>query len=215
MRIRSPQPFVVHFLPDGGFDQVGTRQKDATIALNNEGFVGHDGQVGTARNTRAHNGRDLDNPHGGHAGIVTENPTKMLFVRKDLVLHRQVDSGAVHQVNNGQAVFHGNFLGSQVFFAGDGEPGPRFDGRVVGHHHAKSVLDSSQDHHHTAGRAAPFLFVLTPTGQGSDLEARASGIQQGIHPFTCAHFAFGMQLGQGLGASTGSRYLFHATEVVK
>ena len=169
MRIRPPQPFVVHFLPDSGFDQVGTRQKDATVALNNEGFVGHDGQVGTAGNTRPHNGRDLNDSHGGHAGIVTENPTKMLFVCKYFVLHGQVDSSTVHQVNNGQTVFHGNFLGSQVFFAGDGEPGPRLDGWVVGHHHAKSVLDSSQNHHHTAGRAPPFLFELTPAGQGSDL----------------------------------------------
>ena len=44
--------------------------------------------------------------------VVAENPTEVVFVGKNLVLHRQKRTGTVYQINNGQTVFHGNFLKS-------------------------------------------------------------------------------------------------------
>jgi len=56
----------------------------------------------------------------------TKDATEMLFIGEDLILHRQEDASAVHQVNDRQMIFHGDLLHTQVFLTRNGEPAPAF-----------------------------------------------------------------------------------------
>ena len=108
----ATQGFVVYILANGGFYEVATGQEDGAGFIYDEGFIAHDGQVGAPGHTASHYGGNLGDAHAAHDGVVAENATEVLFIRENFVLHGQVNPGAVYQVDDGQVVFHGNFLGA-------------------------------------------------------------------------------------------------------
>lgn len=74
----------------------------------------------------------------------------MLLVGEDFVLHGQIHASAVHEVHNGQTIFDGDFLSTQVFLACDGEPGTGFDRGVIRHCDAWFPMNPSDFNNHTA-----------------------------------------------------------------
>jgi len=84
----TAQCFFVHIFSDSGFYQIRTCQKYRTRFFYNQGFIAHNRQISTARHTTAHNGRNLGNIHRRHNGVVAKNTSKMLFIRKNFILHR-------------------------------------------------------------------------------------------------------------------------------
>ena len=133
---RSSQSFVVDAFAYRRFDQITTRQKDAPCFVDDQRFVAHDGQICTASNTAPHDSRNLSDSHTAHQSIVSKNPSKMFFVGKNFVLHRKVYPGTVDQVNDGNFVFHRNFLGAQIFLCRNRKPGTRLDSCVIGNYNA-------------------------------------------------------------------------------
>ena len=60
----------------------------------------------------------------------------MFFIRKNLVLQGQVYPRRIDQVNDRQLVFDSNFLGAQVLFGSDREPGTGFHGGIISNNNA-------------------------------------------------------------------------------
>ena len=191
----SAQGFVVNVLADGGFYKVAAGQKDGTGFIHDEGFIAHDGQVGASGHAASHYGGNLGDAHAAHDGVVAEYASKVFLIRENFILHGQVNPGAVYQVDNGQVVFHGNLLGTQVFLAGDGKPGTGFHGGVVGHNHALPARDKTDACHHAAGGAAPVFGVHVIPCKLSDFNPFGVFIAQVIDAFAAQHFAFFLLFG--------------------
>ena len=131
----------------------------------------------------------------------------MFFVGEDFVLHGQEDACAVHEVDDGQAVFHGDFLGAQVFLSGDGEPGPGFDGGVVGHDDALPSADVAYAGDDASGGASAVFFVHLMACEGAEFEEGCVFVYEGVNAFAGRHFAFGVEFFDSFGA-TALPYFF-------
>ena len=123
----------------------------------------------------------------------------MLFIGEDFILHGQVNARAVHQINDGEPVFSGNFLGAQILFAGDRKPGAGLYRGVVGHHDALSAAHVANDHHHTASRAAAVFGVHFITGESAHFDARLARVEQVVDALAGTHFAFLVEFFEALG----------------
>jgi hypothetical protein len=198
----AAEGLVVDVLTDGGFHEVAAGEEDAAGLLHDEGFVAHDGQVGATGHAAAHDGGDLRDAHGAHHGVVAKDPAEVLLVGEDLVLHGQEYAGAVHEVDDGQAVLDGDLLCAEVLFARHGEPGAGLHGGIVGHHHALALAHVADHHHHAGRRCAAMLGVHAVGGEGTDLDARALGVQQRVDALAGGHFALLVQLGDALFTAT-------------
>ena len=60
-----------------------------------------------------------------------KDATKMIPVRKDLILIGQIRSARIHEIDTGQPVFARDLLSPQVFFDCDRIVGPALDRRIV------------------------------------------------------------------------------------
>ena len=100
--------------------------------------------------------------------VVSEDASEVFFVREDIVLHREVDTRTVHQIDDGQMVLKGDLLCPQVL-SGHGKPSAGFDRGIVGHDNALS-FDPADHYHHTCSRTASVFAVHAFCGKGSDLK---------------------------------------------
>ena len=210
---RAAERFVVNRFANGGFDQVASRQENRAGAFHDDALVAHDGQVGAACHATAHHSGNLRNARRGEARVVAEHPSKVLFVRKDLVLHGQVHAGAVDEVDDGESVFEGDLLGAEVFLACDGEPRTGFHRGVIGHHKARLVVDAAHFDHHSACGAAAFILVHAMTCQGADFEPFASWVKQPVQAFARRPFSLGVFLFDPFGASALAHLVQNAFQV--
>ena len=97
---------------------------------------------------------------------------------KNLGLQRQEGPARVHQVDAGQPVFQGDFLGAQVFLHRNRVVGTALDGRVVGRHHhfpAVNHADARDD-----SSRLYLVFVHPQPGQGTEFQERGVGIRQPV-----------------------------------
>src|SRR5690606_16753153 len=127
----SSQGFIVYRFPYGCFDQVTSGKKDATGIFNYNCLIAHNWQISASRDAASHYRGNLGNAHTAHDGIISEYPSKMFLIREDLILHWQVYSRTIYQVNYGQPVFNGNLLGSQVLLCSNGKPGTCLHGSII------------------------------------------------------------------------------------
>ena len=98
---RASERLVVNGFTNGGLDQVASCQENRARALHDDAFVAHDWEVGAAGDATAHHSRNLRNACRGEARVVAKHPSKVLLVRKNLVLHGQVHACTVHEVDDG------------------------------------------------------------------------------------------------------------------
>src|SRR6185437_15348356 len=91
---------------------------------------------------------------------------------------RQERAARVDEVDARQVVLLGHLLGAQVLLNRQREVRAALDGRVVGHDHALLALDDA-DAGDDAGRRGLSL-VHVPGGQGTELEERASRVEQAV-----------------------------------
>ena len=87
MHFGPAQFFGCHDFTGGGLDQGRPAQKNRAVAFDDDGFIGHGRHIGAAGRAGPEYNRYLRNPLGRHHGLVEENPSEMLLVRKHLVLH--------------------------------------------------------------------------------------------------------------------------------
>ncbi len=177
MHGRSAEVLVAHGLTDGRLDQRRPGEIQTT-PLRHKQFVAEDGEVAAAGHAVAEDGRELRHAGRGDHGVVAEDAAEVVLVGKHLILQRQKDAGAVHEVDERQAVFQGDALGAQHLLAGHGEEGAGLDRGVVGDDHHVPALDGT-DPGDDAGRrgAAPFA-VHAPRRPQAQLEEVRAGVEQ-------------------------------------
>ncbi len=165
-----------HLFAGGRLHEGRAGQEDGPGAVDDDGLVGHGGDVCASRRARSHHDRHLGDAGRRHPGLVEEDPAEVIAVRKHLGLERQEGPARIHQVEAGQAVLEGDLLRAEVLLHGDGEVGAALDRGVVG-----------DDHHLAAGHAADAgdqagarraAVVHVPRGQGRELEERRRRIEQ-------------------------------------
>src|SRR5690606_27160607 len=114
--VGAPQVFGADHFTGRGFHQRRAGQEDGALVAHDDGFVGHGGHVGAASGAQAHDDGDLGDVVGAHAGLVVEDAAEVVAVGEDVVLAWQVGAAGVDQVDAGQSVLQGDFLGAQVVF---------------------------------------------------------------------------------------------------
>src|SRR5207244_418270 len=119
-----------------------TGEKDGALPLDDDGLIGHGGNVRTTGGARAHHARDLRDARRGQVGDVVEDAAEVLAVGKDAVLLRQVAAARVYQVDARQAVLPRDFLRPQVLLHRHRVVGAALDGGVVRHDHALAARDA-------------------------------------------------------------------------
>ena len=131
----------------------------------------------------------------------------MLLVGEDLILHRQVDPRAVHEVEDGQVEFEGELLGPQVLLARDREPGAGLDGGVVGNHNASDAGHMADHQCAAASRTAAMLRVQAVAGQPANFQTGSAVVEKQIEPFLGGELALGVLFGNPLGSAPLARLL--------
>ena len=183
VRHRAPQLLRLHVLPDRRLHEVRPRQKHRAGPLHDDRLVAHNRQVRPTRHATPHDGRDLRDALARQPGIVAENAPEVLLVWKNLVLKRQVHPRRVHEVQNRHVVLQRNLLRPQVLLRGNGKPGARLHGGVVGHDHTGAALDRPQAHHRAARRAPALVLVHLVARKQAEFFKLPRIVHKVLHPF--------------------------------
>ncbi|MCY1531035.1 hypothetical protein D9M68_662460 [compost metagenome] len=115
----------------------------------------------------------------------------MLLIREDFVLHRQVYTCTIYDVDHRQPVFHRDLLQAQVFLTRNREPGSGFNGIVIGNDHTLTATYITDTGYRTTGRTTTMLRVHLITGKNTQLQEVRVFISQVFDTLTRRHFAFG------------------------
>ena len=114
-------------------------------------------------------------PVGGEDGVVAEDAAEVVLVGKDLVLQRQEDAGGIDEVDERQAVLHGDALGTEHLLDGHREERAGLHGGVVGDDHHPPAGDRADAGDDAGGGAPPHSRVHVPRGPQAELEERRVG----------------------------------------
>ena len=106
---------------------------------------------------------------------------------KDAVLIGQVDARGIHQVDDGQAVAHGDFLRAQNLGDGFRPPGAGLDGGVVGHDDGGAAFDAAEAGDDAGGGRLTVVAVVGD--QQADFEEACAGVDQGGDALARGHLA--------------------------
>ena len=169
MHFRAAKLFLIDNLTNGGFDQRRAGQIESA-AFGHQNFVAENGQISPARNTVPHDRRELRNSRRGNDRIISKDPAKIVFVRKNLVLHRQKDAGGIDQINDRQRALESDPLRAQKFFHCRGKKRTRFHARIVRDDHAWNSGYVTDAGDRSGGDDAPPLFVHFVGRPKADLE---------------------------------------------
>ena len=187
MHVCAPQVFRADHFTCGGFYQRWAGQEDGALVTDDDGFVGHGGHVGAPGGTQAHDDGNLGNVVCAHPGLVVENAAEVVAVGEDFILLGQVGATGIHQVDAGQAVGHGDFLGPQVLFHGQREVGAAFDGGVVGDNHALGAGDAADAGDDASG--GHFFLIDVVGGELADFEEGGAFVDEGVDFLRGSFFA--------------------------
>ena len=120
MHICTAQIFGADNFAGGRLHQGWATQKDRALVFDDNAFVRHGGYIGTTRRATAHDNSHLGNTLSRHVGLVEEYSTKVFAVGKDLILVWQICATGIDQIYTRQIILRSNFLGTKVFFDGQG-----------------------------------------------------------------------------------------------
>ena len=130
----------------------------------------------------AHHRGDLRDSLGGHAGLVEEDAPEVVAVWEDLVLEWEERTARVDEVDAREVVLLGDLLRAQVLLDRQRKVRATLDGGVVCNDHAFLPLDDADPRDHSGRRC--LALVQLPGGEGSQLEERASRIEEAVYPLT-------------------------------
>ena len=169
MHFRAAKFFLIDNLTNGCFDQRRAGQIKSA-AFGHQNFVAENGQISPARNTVPHDRRELRNSRRGNDRIISKDPAEIVFVRENLVLHRQKNAGRIDQINNWERTFESDSLRAQKFFYSRRKERARFHGRVVRDDHGRNARNVSDAGDCSGGDNVPPLFVHFVSRPEADFE---------------------------------------------
>ncbi len=156
------------------------------------------GQIRAARDARSHDGGDLRNVQlAPHQRVVIEDARRAILAGENAVLQRKIDAGGIHQVDDGHAVAHGDFLRAQNFGDGLGPPRAGFHRGVVGDDDGGPSFDFSRAGDYARG--GRLAVVLVVGDQQADFEEHGAGIEEFRDALARGEFAVAMLLFDRLG----------------
>ncbi len=207
----AAEVFVADGLADGRFDQRGAGEIQTT-ALRHEQFVAQDGQVAAAGHAVAEDGRELRHAGRRDDGVVAEDAAEVVLVGKNLVLERQEDAGAVHEVDERQAVFQGDALGAERLLAGHRKEGAGLDRGVVGDDHHGPALDGADPGDDAGRRGAAPVAVHAPGRPQAEFKEVGARIEQPGDALAGGETALGVLALDRLGPAALADHVFLAPE---
>ncbi len=142
VHLGPPQLFVRHLLPNGALHQRRTGQVQPR-SFGHQGLVAQHGQVPAARHAVAHDRGQLGDPGGRQHGVVAEDASKIVFVRKHVFLQRQEHPRRIDQVDQREAINQRDPLSSQQLLGRGWKEGARLDRGVVGCDQVSLASDGS------------------------------------------------------------------------
>ena len=185
---RAAERFGIDHLAGGALHQVRAAEPHETGAFHHDDAIAERRQVRAARDARPHHGGDLrDAQLAPHQRIVEEDAAGAVLAGKDAVLVGQVDARGIHQVDDGQAVAHGDFLRAQNLGDGFRPPGAGLHGGVVGHDDGGAALDAGQSGDDAGGGRLAVVAVVGD--QQADLEEARAGIDERGDALARGHLA--------------------------
>ena len=191
-------------LAGGRLHQWRPAEEDRALVAHDDRLVAHRGHVGAAGCARAQHRGDLGDAARAHRGLVEEDPPEMLPVREDLVLPGQEGPAGVDQVDAGQPVRQRDLLRAQVLLDRHRVVRAALDGGVVGDHDALPAAHPADPGDDAGPRRRILVHALGR--QRRDLQERAAGVEQSLHPVPGQQLAAGHVPGPGrLGAAQRPR----------
>ncbi len=158
-------------------DQRGAAEEDRPLIVDDHRFIAHGGNVGPAGGAGAEDGGKLRYSPGRHARLVVKDAAKVIAVGEDIGLLRQEGSSRVDEVDAGQEVALGDFLGAKVLFHRHGSVSAPLDGGVVGADHAEDAGDFADACQDAGGRRCGIQAVPC---QGRELEKGRALVEQTV-----------------------------------
>ena len=141
---RRPAKFLrARLLSDRRLHQ-GWPCQEQSGSLRHQHRICHHRKIGPSGDAHSHNGGDLRNSERTHDGIISEDPAKVVGVRKDVLLERQEHACGVHEIQRRNTIFEGNHLRAEYLLGGHGEKGASLDRGVVGYDHAEASAHASE-----------------------------------------------------------------------
>ena len=98
----------------------------------------------------------------------------MIPVREDFILVRQVCAPGINQINTGQAIFAGNFLGAEMLLDSQGEISPAFDGWIIGDNHTFNAMNPTNACDNACARG--FILIHAMSGKGIGFQKGGTGV---------------------------------------
>ncbi|MCY1182722.1 hypothetical protein D9M73_232950 [compost metagenome] len=108
MHVASAQILGAHLFAGGGLHQRRPAEEDGAVPPHNYAVVRQRGHVRPAGGAMPEHDGELGNTHLREDRLVSENAPGVVAVGEKFSLQGQKASGAVAQVDHGQAVFDGN-----------------------------------------------------------------------------------------------------------
>jgi hypothetical protein len=212
MHARAADGFGIDHLAGGAFDEIRASQAHEAGAFDHDDVIAERGKIGAARDARTHHGGNLRHTElAPHKRIIVENSPAAILARKNAVLVRQVDARGVHQIDDGDAVAHGDFLRAQALGDGFGPPGAGLHGGVARDDDGVAAFDLADAG--DGAQAGRFAIVLVVGQQQSDFEEGRAGVEQRGDAFARGHLA-GAMLPLDLGrAAARAQALFEAFQL--
>lgn len=167
------------------------------LLLDDDGLVGHGGDIGTSSCARTHDDGDLWDTCGGHACLVVEDTAEVVTVWKDVGLVGEVGATAVDEVDAGKVVLLGDGLSAEMLLDGDGVVCAALDGAVVCDDDAGDAFDNSNTSDDTSSWDVGFRVQLM-TSKRAELEESGAGIDECCNAITGKHLIPGDVLLSGL-----------------
>ncbi len=193
MGARPAEGLGVHRLAGGALHQVGPAEAHEAGPLHHEDHVGEGREVRSPRHTAAHHRAHLRHVQvPAHDRVVVEDAGGPVLAGEDAALVGEVHAGAVHEVDDRDALAHRDFLGAEDLPDRLRPPGPRLDGGVV-----RDDDDLAPLHHAEAGndaRPRGLPVVLVVGHQQPELEPRRARVAQPLDPLPRRELALGAHL---------------------
>ena len=203
----SAQRLGIGDLADRALHQVRSAQAHEAGAFDHNNDVGQRGQVGSTGDAHAHHGGDLrDLQAAAHERVVVEDPRGSISAGENAVLIRKVHAGGIDQVDDRDAIAHGDFLGAQDFRNRFGPPRAGLHCGIVGDDHGGASFDAADAGDDARGGSLAVIFI--EGDQQSDFEEESAGVDQFGDPFARGELPFAMLLFDFLRAAAGAELVF-------
>ena len=188
MQARAAERLGIDHLAGRALHQVGAAQPHETGALHHDDDVAERRQVRAAGDARAHHRGDLRNPQlSPHERVVVEDAAGAVLAREDAVLVGEIDARRIHQVDDRQAIAHGDLLRAQNLRDGLRPPGAGLHGGVVGHNHGRPAFDPAEARDDAGGGSLPVIAVVGD--EQADFQEGGTRIEQTLDALARGHLA--------------------------